>query len=400
MFTISNLTTVKKNGWTYLQCDFDVTDMQNPFIEKKIWVAVEDKNSDMLTDEVYDAFVLVPLMMGMFYKQDVHIEGKISPRFYHNIQHYLIPIFANFSDYTHRVKFTVSGTKKLANYSPELIGTGISCGVDSLVSLYDNYVIENNEDFKVNSLFFFNCGTHGDYENENSRRIWLERSELNRSAANALGLPMYVMDSNFHAFTHKFGEQKIGYLAIYSCILAFQKVLKRYITSSNLSYDEISNNWKLSRDLDIAEYCESYMPHLISTENFELVIDGCQYTRAEKVERISEWEIAQKHLNVCLNPVDHGHNCSCCEKCMWTLIPLEAIGKIDRFSAVFDYDIYRKNAGLYKKMFVYSRNKDAMRNSILEFCERKGMPVPNRLWSFIYISCFRLKRKVKTIFSR
>ena len=320
MFKLSNLQKFTKDKWTYLSCDFNVTEIENPFQEKTMWVAVEEKNADMLADNVYDPFVLVPVILGMYYKQDVHIDGNISPRLYHNMQHYLMNIFDRFSDRTSPISFTVNGFDTVTRGGVKLVGTGISCGVDSLVTIYDNFVNENDPNFKINSLFFVNCGTHGDYEDPASHKKYRDRVALNKTAAEELGLPMYLVNSNFHAYTHKIGEQKIGYLAIYSCVLSLQKCIKRYYTSSNLSYDEIAEFSKLSRDFDIAEYAESYMPHLIVTENFELVIDGCQYTRAEKTERISEWRFAQKHLNVCVLQAD---NCGCCNKCMRTLIPLK-----------------------------------------------------------------------------
>ena len=160
-------------------------------------------------------------------------------------------------------------------------------------------------------------------------------------------------------------------------ILGVQKKLRRYLTSSNLSYDEIMDNRKNSRDFDFAEYCESWFPQLVSTEHFELVIDGCQYTRAEKTERISEWEIAQKFLNVCIHPINQGHNCSKCEKCMWTLLPLEAMGKLDQFGNVFDIETYRKNREWFKRKFVSRTGRDSMETSIVEYVSRKGMTVPS-----------------------
>lgn len=392
MFTIKNLRKENMGGWTYLKCDFEVTGMQSPFEEKTIWVAVEDKNANMLTDEVYDPFVLVPVILGMYYKQDVHIDGEISPRFYHNLTHYLMRIFDNFSDNTAPIQFTVNGTRKISDPIGSMIGTGVSCGVDSLVTIYDNYIKESDPEFKINSLFFVNCGTHGDYENISSRQIFLDRSQLNKKAADALGLPMYLIDSNFHAFTHKWREQTIGYLAIYSCVLSMQKMVRRYLSASNLSYDEIADYRILSRDFDIAEYCEDYMPHLISTERFELVIDGCQYTRAEKTERISDWEIAHKYLNVCVSPVDHGKNCSCCQKCMWTLIPLEAMGKLELFTDVFDIDTYYRNADKFKRQFVSKYGDESMETSIVDYCKNKNLRMPGKLYAKTRAKIGKVKR--------
>ena len=238
-------------------------------------------------------------------------------------------------------------------------------------------------------------GSHGDFENKRTRRIWLDRIKLNQEAAKELELPMYIVDSNLHAFTHKIGEEKIGYLAGYSCALSLQKYIRRYLTSGNLSYDEIMQNRELSRDFDIAEYCESYMPHLISTERFELVIDGCQYTRGEKTERISDWNIAQKYLNVCVRPVNHGQNCSCCNKCMWTLIPLEAMGKLDKFKGVFDINLYKKKSYKWKCSFASHQGKDSMETSIIQYCRSKNMKLPPMIVAKTRTSMGTLHGKLK-----
>ncbi len=361
-----------------------------------MWVAVEEKNADMLADNVYDPFVLVPVMLGMYYKQDVHIEGNISRRLYHNMSHYLMNIFDRFSDRTSPIKFTVKGFDSVEQ-TGNLIGTGISCGVDSLVTIYDNYINETDPNFRINSLFFVNCGTHGDFEDEATEKRWQNRIMLNRTGAEDLGLPMYLINSNLHAFTHKIGERVIGYLAIYSCVLSLQRYIKRYYTSSNYSYDEISCYTNMSRNYDIDEYCGSFMPHLISTECFELVIDGCQYTRAEKTERISDWEFAQKHLNVCVPCLDGGRNCSNCSKCIWTLIPLEAIGKIESFKDVFDLNTYRRNAFRWKCYFLSNHGKDRMQTSVMDYAKAHGMKLPPKWVAKIVWFMYRVLRKLKLI---
>ena len=108
----------------------------------------------------------------------------------------------------------VAGFDTVKQIANPLIGTGISCGVDSLVTIYDNFILEKDSDFRINSLFFFNCGTHGDYENPETQKRFEDRINLNKQAADALGLPMYTVSSNFHAFTHKIGEQKTNNLSI------------------------------------------------------------------------------------------------------------------------------------------------------------------------------------------
>lgn len=376
MFTLCNIRKEEKDDWAYLVCDLKVSGKQKLFKEETIWIAVEKENEDMLSTKVYDPFILVPLFLGMYYGHNVHVEGNVSARFYYNIKHYLMNIFLNFHDETKPIQFTVDGYDTVEDCDISLVGTSISCGVDCLTTIYDNYVEETNPKYRISGLFFANCGSHGKF-NEASRTLWLNRAKLNRRVAQELNLPMYLIDSNLHYFVWKFStDQTIGYLATYSCILALQKYVRRYLMAGNLQYDEIAEFKDLSKNFDISEYCESYMPHLISTEKFELLTDGCQYTRGEKIERISEWEIAQSYLNVCVSPDEHGENCSNCNKCMWTLLPLEAMGQLDKFEKVFDISMYKKNSRKWKMIFASHEGKDAMETSIFRYCTMKGMDFP------------------------
>jgi hypothetical protein len=80
---------------------------------------------------------------------------------------------------------------------------------------------------------------------------------------------------------------------------------------------------------------------------------------------------------------------------MWTLIPLEAMGKLDNFSVVFDIDTYKKNASHWKKMFRARKGTDSMETSIMDYAKEKGMSVPNVGFSRVYRFGYRAVRKIK-----
>ena len=134
----------------------------------------------------------------------------------------------------------------------------------------------------------------------------------------------------------------------------------------------------------MAEFCESYLVPLIRTENLELIIDGCQYRRTQKTENIADWEIAQKYLNVCINTID-GSNCSKCSKCMRTLIPLEAMGKLEKFTGVFDLGTYRKHKLHWKCYFAANSKKEGFANDISNYCIARGYPTPPAVIASWYI---------------
>lgn len=189
----------------------------------------------------------------------------------------------------------------------------------------------------------------------------------------------------------------MGYFAIWSCILVFESCIKKYYFSSSYSYEQIKRFRNQSYDFDMAEFCESYLVPLLSTERIEFINDGNQYGRSEKTENIADWEIAQKYLNVCVNSND-GTNCSKCSKCMRTMIPLDAMGKLGSFSHVFDVNVYRKKAFMNKCFFEAYKNKNGFSSDIVSYCEMKGYQLPNFIFSKIYTFLHRAISKVKRIF--
>ena len=99
MIEISNLRKYSKEGFTRLEANIDFTGFDaSRYTEKTIFFSISEENGDMLADDSYDAFVLVPLYLAMYHKTDLRIHGNISKKLYNNINWYIQRIFCNFSD--------------------------------------------------------------------------------------------------------------------------------------------------------------------------------------------------------------------------------------------------------------------------------------------------------------
>jgi len=82
------------------------------------------------------------------------------------------------------------------------------------------------------------------------------------------------------------------------------------------------------------------LDHLWSVEDMEVVYDGAESSRTEKVAHISDNPIVQEHLRVCWQTKD-AYNCSRCEKCVRTMVSLELFDNLSRtktFTSNLDYD--------------------------------------------------------------
>ena len=362
-----------------------------------MWIGVKDENANMLAGDVYNAFLLLPLFMGMFYKTDLRIHGCVSKRLYKNVMNYLQRIMCDFSDDLSPVKVIVDGFREAeADSEQGIIGTGISCGVDSLSTIYDRFVNETDPDYRINTLFFFSSGQHGEYGDEAADRLFLERFRANKIAADKLGLPAVMIDTNLHSFfMGRFGGFcKTAFFAFYSCILALERGIRKYYISSSYSYGQMLKFGSQSRENDFSEFAEPYALPLIRTDNIEFIPEGSQYTREEKLEKISDWKIAQEHLNVCF---DHYPNCSQCSKCVRTLMPIEAMGKLEDFSGVFSIDVYKKAAFTEKCLAVLGHDTNGFIDGYYNFCMSHGMKLPSVAVALLAVSFKRPGIAVKYI---
>lgn len=192
--------------------------------------------------------------------------------------------------------------------------------------------------------------------------------------ADALALPFYEMDSNLNLFL-QLGD-RCSYFALYSCAFAIEKALGKYYISSSLSYSEILNWHDNSHNRDWSEFSDPYAIPLMESRNLKLISDGCQYTRSQKTELISDWEIAQRFLYVCSGKKSI-INCCECIKCRRTLLPLEAMGKLEEFSGVFDIEKYKKRAKGFKFSMVLANGREVFATDNYQYCKRKGMKLPS-----------------------
>jgi len=160
-----------------------ICDMQADFTDKKeLWFSVDEEYADLLTDDVYDAFMVALLYPAMYYHEDIEIEGNVSKRIWHNITRYVQSIVLDYEKKCEPINIRPRGFA-LAKKSKNLhVGTGFSGGVDSFSTLTDNFFNENDSDYKIDSLFFFHLGQYGHgYDNSENWKRANHRFEITKS---------------------------------------------------------------------------------------------------------------------------------------------------------------------------------------------------------------------------
>ncbi|MBR1765158.1 MAG: hypothetical protein IJ746_07155 [Ruminococcus sp.] len=398
MITIKNLRMEKDGTSTKLIADIS-SDFNRDDNEKNIWVSVANEYANMLETKVYNMFLFLPLYMSMFYNSNLHICGPVSKILY-NKTDYIQGVMLDFSSKLKKVKVIVDGFGE-SEGDHNIIGTGISCGVDCLQTIFSHYANEDDIEHRINALFELNCGWHGYINDPNTLKIFKERCEENSKVADDLSLPFIAVDSNLHAFLPKLKDQA-SYFCIYSCVFALEKGIGKYYISSSYSYYETVKYGYRSRENDFSEFGDVMLLPLAHSKCLEIIGDGSQYKRSEKIELISDWIISKKYLNVCYKN-NSTENCSVCHKCVRTLLPLEAMGKLKEYKNVFDIEKYKKIAYIEKCRMVAQRGYVAFQADNYQFCKRNGMKLPNLFvahFSLLPEYLARLFKKIRRIINR
>ncbi len=153
MIEISQLRLENYGQWIRLVADI-TSDVVRTDKESTIWIGVKNENASMLTTDVYNAFLFLPMYMSMYYHTDLCIHGEVSKILYRNMIDYIQPILCSFSDKLSPVNVIVDGFKETKT-EQKIVGTGISCGVDCLATIYKYYEKENNYVINCTRFHFF-----------------------------------------------------------------------------------------------------------------------------------------------------------------------------------------------------------------------------------------------------
>ncbi|MDA3733166.1 hypothetical protein PBV87_16945 [Niameybacter massiliensis] len=367
--------------------------------EKELWFSTELRYENNICTDQYDAFLVGLLYPAMKYGEDIYIEGKVSKKLLHNINHYVIPLIKSFSSSCKQIKVTANELTN-HNYRGDGVGTGFSGGVDSFCTIYDHYELENDPDYKINSFLFLNVGAHGRDNQIKVKEKFRLRYEYLKNFPEELGLDFIPIDSNLFVF-HPWGHQLTCTLTLVSGILFMQKYYNKYYCASlGWSYLEILEYYASDLDKDIAMFDPILLP-LLSTESLELVADGTQYNRAQKTIHILNYEPVHRYLNVCVSGDDTHENCSVCSKCSRTLMALNSVNRLNEFKDLFDIKKYKNEIEkkyIYKQ--VYLQKKDAFAKSNVELAKSNNIKLPSRFRCFLMLIPSIVINRIKIALSK
>ena len=298
----------------------------------ELWCEVDDCYSQYLLVEHADAFVCALLPLAIRTGRDIVCASPVSVGFYHNLVEILLPHLCKYDSRLYESKI-VAETSELPT-TGSAVTTAMSCGVDSFYT-YNEYFNSKYPSMSLSHLYV------GNYLYGNEGAIYERASKV----AQFTGLPIIKTATNLNEF-FDLPHLHVHFYKTMFGVLSLRKLFKIYYYSSGEDF----SSFKLrDNSIDSTLRTELLLLYTFSSDGLTLITGGGKASRLYKTKSIVDQEVVQQYLNVCLNP----HlkvNCGTCGKCYRTLLMIDMLGCLDKFTLVFDIDKYKNNR---KEAFKY-----------------------------------------------
>jgi hypothetical protein len=318
-------------------------------IPAHLWFRVPEQYTQHLTLQS-DAFLIPGLVAGMHFKEDIEVRGTVSPKLAYNLEEYQNLLHFRFPKSISPVEIRYDHLRALAK-KPEAVGTTFSGGVDSFFTLWKH--LPQNQPipgFQITHALFL---LGFDILNKDKPRYEALYARY-RKALQEINVTLIPIESNLVSMIiprmklpHFYGPVLGGVAHL------FGNLFKRFYIPSSKDY------WQIKR---MAFSSDPTSDPLLSTETMDIIHHGAAIQRVEKVEAMCGWELPQAQLRVCFSNDlnDEMINCSRCEKCVRTMIPIYALGKMDNFKT-FEKPFTTNSAYLW-----WARKFDPSRDYVIE----------------------------------
>ena len=262
-----------------------------------------------------DPFVAALLQLAMARGERLRVEGSVSPRLLGSLPT-IVEIYRAWRPGFSRIDVAAAEVTAARRGGPAC-GLFFSAGVDSFYSLLKNDDAARGEERISHLVLVFGF----DIRLKNPTLFEQIATRAVRVAERA-GKQLVIVETNVRSLSDPIASWDLYHGGPMAGVgLALGGLMHRVVIASSYAYQEL-HPWGSHPLLD----------PLWSDEGVELVHDGCETTRLQKVRRIATSELALASLRVCWTNEDTQYNCGRCEKCLRTMIALRIAGGLDRCS--------------------------------------------------------------------
>jgi hypothetical protein len=252
-----------------------------------------------------DAFLAAALLPAMRLGVPLRVQGAVSSRLLENLPIFQDIICTWYKDF-HRVTIDAEAAHETTTIQPR---SGVACffsaGVDSFYSA-----------LKHQSELTHLILVHGFDFGLGQETLPIHIAQSVYKAAAELGKPLVEVETNLRTLVDLYGDWNyhLHGTALASVALAQDQLKKVYIASAH-SYDRLKPLGS-----------HPLLNPLWSTEQMQVIHDGCEANRYEKMHSIMNNETVRRWLRVCWLNSGDAYNCGHCSKCLRTMVFIHFVG--------------------------------------------------------------------------
>jgi hypothetical protein len=197
---------------------------------------------------------------------------------------------------------------------PAMVIVPFSCGVDSSFTILRHHRgLMGRRNRKIGAAVLMH-GFDIWLDEKNAAAMYAGLLEGANAMLESINVPCIAVSSNFHELPTIWADSHDTHLV--SGLMLFAKQFGEALIANNNPYAAMEWPWGHH------PVCDPYL----GSDRFGIMHDGGEIARFEKIELISLWPQAMRHLRVCYsNPGNYG-NCCKCEKCIRTMLTFRMLG--------------------------------------------------------------------------
>ncbi len=340
---IGSARTYEKDGRAFQEADITIAVSGKEPKTKTLVYSVQAEYGYGLCSDLSDAYVMGFLSYCMRRGLNIVAETPMSSHLYHNVTEYLIPALVYSDSRLNAIEIHASTMDDSKIRAGEHVGTGMSCGVDSMHALW-HYLDYEDGSRKLTNLCITDVGAFNSIygSEENIQKVKAKAYERARTVSKEVNLPLVEIECNIyklmkqsHRLTHTYTD-------------LFSVMMMRYFWK--IYYYASAGNGKLA--LELENNSRTYPGHydmftlpLVSDGKLDIMSEGFISNRFQKLKDVKDAPYVHKYLFSCLKK---NENCGACPKCLRNLWNLDALGCLDSFRDSYDIDAYMRKREQYK----------------------------------------------------
>lgn len=270
------------------------------------------RSEDILLKPRADALAAVALIPAMRSGSPLHLSGMLSGRIHQQLPR-IQELYSRWHPGLAAVPVQSGADRNGAKNHGSRVGLFFSGGVDSF------YTLLKHRD-EITDLIFVHGFDIPVEQQELGDRVSCQLGE----AAEKFGKRFVRIQTNLRGMLSGFGDWgRVTHGAALAAVAhllpdAFGKI---YISASY--YQDYLTPWGSHPELD----------PLWSSDILSIEHDGCEARRFDKIQRISHDAVVMNFLRVCWKNKRGAYNCCQCEKCLRTMLDLQAVGVLPQCNA-------------------------------------------------------------------